>query len=159
MGVIKVMLKAKAISVVKKMIDNVDSVDETMSKLEEVTSGNLMEREMFECSMINPILFKRRISKGDIYTWDDEYASITAEVKYGRWMQDGSASEYSGTPCFGWYFEMIDLKPCEWADDTKEEILEYYPSYYKTRSLLEVLEDAEREFSIYKLKKVEKIIC
>jgi len=85
------------------------------------------------------IIDGKKISEGDVYTWNDTYATVTGRVNFGEWVQDGSGGEYQGTPCIGFYVEVINIKSL--PGDTDEEIYEFYPDYYKNRSLLDLLRD------------------
>lgn len=81
------------------------------------------------------------IEEGNVCKYDDTWAHITGEIKYGEWIQDGSGGEYGGTPCYGWYVNVTDVEPLSWNDDTKEEVKEWYPNYLKNISLLDVMRD------------------
>jgi hypothetical protein len=85
------------------------------------------------------ILDGKEIEEGYICKYNDAYAHITGEVRFGEWIQDGSGGEYSGTPCYGYYVHVVDINPFEWDTDTKEEITEYYPDYLRNISLLKLL--------------------
>ena len=79
--------------------------------------------------------------ENDAVAYDNSYGHIRGTIKYGEWMQDGSGGEYSGKPCYGWFVEFQDLTPFDYEDDSKEEILEYYPQFERTQSLLYLLRD------------------
>ena len=73
-----------------------------------------------------------KIWENDILEYDGEgCAKCIGVVKYGSYIQDGSGGEYGGRECIGFYVEMVKLIPYEWEDETIEEILEYFPHYYK----------------------------
>jgi hypothetical protein len=87
------------------------------------------------------IIDGKEIDEGVICKYCDTYAQVTGEIKFGEWVQDGSGGEYGGTPCYGYYVHVIDIKPLSWSDDTKEEVEEWYPDYLKNMSLLDVLRE------------------
>jgi hypothetical protein len=87
------------------------------------------------------IIDNKEIEEGYICSYDDTYAHITSEVRFGEWIQDGSGGEYSGTPCYGFYVHVINIEPFSWSDDTKEEVEEWYPDHLKNISLLVLLRD------------------
>lgn len=82
--------------------------------------------------------------ENNIISYDNAYGHIKGVVKYGEWNQNGSGGEYRSVPCYGWYVEFVDLTPFEYEDDTKEEILEYYPEFEKTQSLLYLITDCSK---------------
>lgn len=84
------------------------------------------------------------IWENDILEYDgDGYAKCIGVVKYGTYVQDGSGGEYSGRECIGFYVEMVKLIPYEWENESVEEILEYFPHYYKKYSLAEILKQKD----------------
>jgi len=91
------------------------------------------------------ILDGKEIEEGYIFKYDDCDANVTGVVKFGEWEQDGSGGEYGGSPCYGFYVEVIDLEPMPWSQDTKEEIEEYYPHYNRQVSVLELLRESNIE--------------
>ena len=78
---------------------------------------------------------------GDLLTWSDWYGVVIADVKYGKWYQDGSGGEYIGTLCKGFYVHIIDVRPASWSIDTQEEAKENFPEYIKNYSLVALLND------------------
>ncbi|MBQ3690075.1 MAG: hypothetical protein II937_09520 [Bacteroidales bacterium] len=73
----------------------------------------------------------KQVFEGDIIQYEDEYYyfDVTAEVKYGVYLQDGSDGEYGGAKVYGWYVEVISATPPEFDDEAE------YPEYMKTTSI------------------------
>lgn len=86
---------------------------------------------------------EEKIWENDILEYDgDGCARCIGVVKYGNYIQDGSGGEYSGRECIGFYVEMVKLIPYE-EDESVEEVLEYFPHYYKKYSLAEILKQKD----------------
>lgn len=74
----------------------------------------------------------KQVFEGDIIQYEDEYYyfDVTAEVKFGEYLQDGSDGEYGGAKVYGWYVEVLSATPPEFDDEAE------YPEYLKTTSIL-----------------------
>lgn len=83
--------------------------------------------------------------EGDVYRWNDcNYrVVIKAVINFGEWEQDGSAGEYTGSNCLGFYFKILDIVDVMQNSDyeDKDEAMLFYPQYKMQRSVLEVLRD------------------
>lgn len=96
------------------------------------------------CQYSEQDIEKNKIWENDILEYDgDGCARCIGVVKYGNYIQDGSGGEYSGRECIGFYVEMIKIIPYEWENESVEEILEYFPHYYKKYSLAEILKQKD----------------
>lgn len=96
------------------------------------------------CQYTEQDIEENKIWENDILEYDgDGCARCIGVVKYGNYIQDGSGGEYSGRECIGFYVEMVRLIPYEWEDESVEEILEYFPYYYKKYSLAEILKQKD----------------
>ena len=73
----------------------------------------------------------KQVFEGDIIQYEDEYYyfDVTAEVKFGEYLQDGSDGEYGGAKVYGWYVEVLSATPPEFDDEAE------YPEYLKTTSI------------------------
>ena len=76
----------------------------------------------------------KQVFEGDIIQYEDEYYyfDVTAEVKYGEYMQDGSGGEYGGAKCSGWYVSVVNAIPPEWDEEAE------YQEYLKNTSIFEI---------------------
>ena len=95
---------------------------------------------------------ENKIWENDILEYDgDGCARCVGVVKYGNYIQDGSGGEYRGKECIGFYVEMIKIIPYKWEEESVEEILEYFPHYYKKYSLAEILkqEDVKKVGNVF----------
>lgn len=79
--------------------------------------------------------------ENDIIEYENAYGFIKGIIKYGEFNQDGSGGEYRSIPCYGWYVEFMDITPFDNSDETKEEIMEYYPDFEKRQSLLYLVKE------------------
>ena len=93
------------------------------------------------CQYTEQIIEKDEVWENDILEYDgDACARCIGVVKYGNYIQDGSSGEYRGRECIGFYVEMVKLIPYG-EDESVEEVLEYFPHYYKKYSLAEILKE------------------
>ena len=88
--------------------------------------------------------------ENDIVNYDNSYGHIKGIIKYGEWVQNSSGGEYRGSYCYGWYVQFVDLTPFEDEEDTKEEILKYYPEWERDQSLLNLLR-SKREIKNFRI--------
>ena len=88
--------------------------------------------------------------ENDIVNYDNSYGHIKGVVKYGEWVQNSSCGEYIGSYCYGWYVEFVDLTPFDDEEDTKEEILRYYPKWERNQSLLKLVR-SKREIKNFRM--------
>lgn len=79
--------------------------------------------------------------ENDIVEYSNAYGFVKGIIKYGEFNQDGSGGEYRSVPCYGWYVEFLDITPFDGSDETKEEIMKYYPCYEKRQSLLYLVKE------------------
>lgn len=86
------------------------------------------------------------IYEGDIvrYKSNDGRYYCTSVVTFGEYEQDGSGGEYSPRECLGFYVDVINVESAYDWNDT-----ECFPDYYRTQSLLEVVDGCEVIGNIY----------
>lgn len=75
------------------------------------------------------------------FAFENEYAQCIGVLRYGEWEQDGSGGEYPGTPCYGWFVEITDIRPLEYFGESQSEVEESFPEYLKKQSFLKLLKE------------------
>lgn len=82
----------------------------------------------------------KKIFDGDLVSYCTyEEFKCKAIVRFGRYQQDGSNGECGSVLCLGWYVEVTEYTPPEWAVDGDSSL----PLYRKQQNLLEVAEKCE----------------
>lgn len=94
--------------------------------------------------------------ENDIVKYNNAYGFVKGIIKYGEFNQDGSGGEYRSVPCYGWYVEFMDITPFSNSDETKEEIMEYYPEYEKRQSLLYLVKENNNRGNIFDFVRVSE---
>lgn len=75
--------------------------------------------------------------ENQVLQWTDPaYGICTGAIRFGRYLQDGSGSEYPAIPCYGFYVEVVKVEP--YPESGMEE--GDYPEYLKQISLPEMME-------------------
>lgn len=88
----------------------------------------------------------KKIFEGNIVqyqTFDD--FDCQSVVKFGKYKQDGSSGEYSGTKCIGFYVEVDNFTCPDWCEDEPE----CFPNYIWQQNILEVASECEIIGNIY----------
>ena len=71
--------------------------------------------------------------ENEIYQWDNAaYGKCIGIIRYGKYLQDGSGSEYPEIACYGFYVEVVKVEPYHGMDVSD------YPDYLKTISVFEI---------------------
>ena len=86
-----------------------------------------------------------KIFVGDIVQYLNSYVfECRAIVKFGKYTQDGSAGEYSGTDCIGFYVEVDNFSCPDWSGwDDDEDLSWHFNDYLRQQNILEVAKECE----------------